>query len=139
MNEASKRWLQFASEDLHMAELALSAEIYNQACFHSQQCAEKAVKGVLLLQGKSPPRTHLLGDLLAILDPNPFATSLDIQFLDRFYLPTRYPDALPGSLPESLPTHKDAVEAIDLAKRTLRIALALAEDAKVDAVEEEEE
>jgi len=36
------KWIVFAQEDLKMAELALKEEIYNQACFHSQQCVEKA-------------------------------------------------------------------------------------------------
>jgi len=117
MNEASERWLYFAGEDLKMADLALEAEIYNQVCFHSQQCAEKAIKGLLLFQGKTPPRTHLLGDLLTILSPNPFTISLDVQLLDRFYIPTRYPDALPGSLPEGLTTHQDAMEALSVARQ----------------------
>ena len=43
MNEAVERWLAFAQEDMRMAELALKEGIYNQACFHSQQCVEKAL------------------------------------------------------------------------------------------------
>jgi HEPN domain-containing protein len=35
--------------------------------------------------------------------------------LDKYYIPTRYADALPGTLPEGLPTEKDAKEAIELA------------------------
>ncbi len=37
MNEAGERWLAFAREDLHMAELALTEGILNQVCFHAQQ------------------------------------------------------------------------------------------------------
>lgn len=125
MNGESERWLQFAGEDLQMAELAMQEAIYNQVCFHSQQCAEKSIKGLLVLQGKATPRTHLLGDLLTLLDPNPFTTSLDIQLLDRFYIPTRYPDALPGSLPEGLPDHKDATEALIVARQVLDMVAAL--------------
>jgi HEPN domain-containing protein len=119
MNGESKRWLQFAVEDLQMAELAMQEEIYNQVCFHSQQCAEKAIKGLLMLQRKRSPRTHSLGDLLPLLAPNPFTASLNIQLLDRFYIPTRYPDALPGSLPDSMPNREDAVEALDVARQVL--------------------
>jgi|GEM_PF-4837186 len=53
----SKRWLLFAHQDPRMAELAVTEGLYNQVCFHSQQCAEKAVKGLLAHQGKLPPRT----------------------------------------------------------------------------------
>ena len=45
MSGASERWLAFAREDLRMAELALSESIFNQVCFHAQQCVEKAIKG----------------------------------------------------------------------------------------------
>lgn len=121
MNE-SERWLAFAQEDLQMADLAMSEALYNQVCFHAQQCAEKAVKALLVHQGKAPPRTHRLGDLLSLLDPNPLAPIVfEVQLLDRFYIPTRYPDAMPGSLPEGLPDLHDAGQALDLARQTLEL------------------
>jgi HEPN domain-containing protein len=39
--------------------------------------------------------------------------------LDRFYIPTRYPDALPGSLEEGMPRKDEAQEALDLATKVL--------------------
>ncbi len=120
MNASIEQWYHFAQEDLRMAELALEEGLFNQTCFHSQQCAEKIIKGLLLSQGKTPPRTHSLGDLLPLLQPNPFKTNLAIQLLDRFYIPTRYPDALPGSLPEGLPNYEDAMEAIAVAQRMIQ-------------------
>ena len=115
-----ERWLQFAREDLYMAELAIQAEIPNQVCFHAQQCVEKAVKGLLVNQGRPLPRTHRLGDLLPLLDPNPLVQlALDIQLLDRFYIPTRYPDVLPGMLPEGLPSETDAREALIVAQQVM--------------------
>jgi HEPN domain-containing protein len=125
MNEDSKRWLRFAEEDLKMAELAASQKIYNQVCFHSQQSVEKALKALLVEQGQSPPRTHRLGDILALLDIEPFTSNLEIQLLDRFYIPTRYPDALPGELPEGLPGKKDADEAYATARETLSVIKSL--------------
>jgi len=120
MSEAIKRWLDFAHQDLRMAELAMTEALYNQVCFHAQQCAEKAIKGLLVHQGQTPPRTHRLGDLLGLLDPNPFAEQrLEVQLLDRFYIPARYPDALPGSLPEGLPNAQDAQEALTVAEKII--------------------
>jgi HEPN domain-containing protein len=58
MNESGDRWLHFSRQDLQMADLALREGIYNQACFHCQQCVEKCLKGILADQGKTPPRTH---------------------------------------------------------------------------------
>jgi len=39
--------------------------------------------------------------------------------MDAFYLPSRYPDALPGSLPDGNPTAAQAREALRLARKTL--------------------
>ena len=42
--------------------------------------------------------------------------------LDRFYIPTRYPDALAGALPTGLPDGTDAEEALAVATSALRRA-----------------
>jgi HEPN domain-containing protein/predicted nucleotidyltransferase len=121
MNELRERWLRFAREDLHMAELAMRADILNRVCYPSQQSAEKAIKALLLHQVQVVLRTHRLGDLLPLLSPNPFVDiHLEVQLLDRFYIPTRYPDALPGSLSEGLPTPQDAAEALAVARQVLQ-------------------
>ena len=120
MSEIARHWLVFARQDLRMAELALSEGIYNQACFHAQQCAEKAVKGYLEQLGRSPPRTHLMADLLSQLPEGLLGTLEDaLLALDRFYIPTRYPDALPGTLSDGLPGRRDATEALSTARQAL--------------------
>jgi len=119
-NKEYNKWIVFAQEDLKMAELALKEGIYNQTCFHSQQCVEKALKGFIAFKGKIHPQTHKLTDILSFTSPGPFDDLTDkIIILDRFYIPTRYPDALPGTLPEGLPTEKDAKEAIEVARLVL--------------------
>jgi HEPN domain-containing protein len=45
----------------------------------------------------------------------------NILLLDQFYIPTRYPDALPGSLANGLPDRDLACEALDTAQQLLRI------------------
>jgi len=116
-----RSWLSFAREDLRMADLAFRDEMFNQVCFHAQQAAEKCLKAVLHKKGQLPPKTHKIIDLLTVL------TELDlgelretVLLLDRFYIPTRYPDALPGGFEEGLPTAEDAREALDTAARLLR-------------------
>jgi len=117
MKEEVKNWIDFAYEDLRMAELALKEEIYNQVCFHSQQCVEKILKAFIEFKGKIHPQTHKLTDILSQIPESPFEDLRDgILLLDRFYIPTRYPDALPGSLKEGLPKESDAEEAIGVAK-----------------------
>ena len=116
MSREYETWLMFAHEDLQMAELAIANKIYNQVCFHAQQCSEKAIKALLIAQEKTPPRSHRLGDLVNLLNPNPLvAIALDIQLLDRFYLPTRYPDALPNS--DALADANDAQEALAVSRQ----------------------
>lgn len=115
-------WFEYARQDLQMAELAFREEIFNQSCFHSQQAVEKLLKGYLLASNKPYPKIHSLGDLLNL------STKVDKEFdnfkekclkLDKYYIPMRYPDTLPGSLPDGLPNEKDAAEAIGFAKEIM--------------------
>lgn len=119
-------WIHFAREDLQMAELAHQAGIHNQVCFHAQQCTEKALKALLEHRGQATPRTHKLADLIALLPSGAMANLCgQIRLLDRFYIPTRYPDALPGALPDGLPGRDDAQEALDTARQSLQRTLDL--------------
>lgn len=97
MSEAVDRWLIFAREDLRVAEVVLD------------ECVEKALKGALARQGRVPPRTHSITDLLGLFSPEWLADlRADLVGLDDFYIPTRYPDALPGVLPDALPGRAEA-------------------------------
>lgn len=129
MSEAAERWLTFAREDMRVAEMTLGEGIYNQACFHSQQCVEKALKGMIAHRGSMPPRTHALADLLGLL-PSEWLKDKrdDVLGLDNYYIPTRYPDALPGMLPEGLPGQIEAEEAVNLARLTLEKVTELVKD-----------
>jgi len=109
-----------ALEDLRMAELAMNGKIYNQVCFHAQQAVEKALKGVLENKKMVPPKTHKLADLLSKLPEIQGDVKENISLLDRFYIPTRYPDALPGQLFNGLPGKKDAEEALETAQKFLQ-------------------
>ena len=40
-------WIDFARQDLEVAELTLGKGIYNLSCFHAQQGIEKALKAFL--------------------------------------------------------------------------------------------
>lgn len=116
----AQRWLTFAEQDLRMAALALDAEIFNQTCFHAQQCVEKCLKACLAAEGELLPRTHLIADLLHQLSASAQAAvadfAQDLVALDQFYIPTRYPDALPGSLLEGLPQKSHADMALATAR-----------------------
>jgi HEPN domain-containing protein len=120
MSDMADRWLAFAREDLRVAEIVLGEGIYNQVCFHAQQCIEKALKSALAREGRVPPRIHSITDLLRALPADWLAEWRDdIAGLDDYYIPTRYPDALPGTLPEGLPGRIEAEEALVLARIVL--------------------
>jgi HEPN domain-containing protein len=111
------RWFEFAGEDLIVAKAAMRERVFNQACFHAHQGTEKMLKGYLAAQGQDVPRTHFISVLLKL------STAIEPRFkelaeiclkLDDYYIPTRYPDALPGTLSEGLPMEKDAKEALSI-------------------------
>jgi HEPN domain-containing protein len=117
-------WLFFAKSDLDGAQSLADDGIYHIACFHCQQAVEKALKAYILSTGKVPPKVHTLQELAertaeTLKEIEKFRPKLII--LDTFYIPTRYPDALPGSLPDGLPTQQDAHEALFIAKELLTL------------------
>lgn len=117
----AQRWLTFAEQDRRMAELALGAAIFNQTCFHAQQCVGKCLKACLTAGGALVPRTHLIADLVqqmpAAAQSVMAAVEDDLLALDQFYIPTRYPDALPGVLPDGLPQRAHADLALATAQQ----------------------
>jgi len=67
--EVVQAWLKRARSDLQLGKAALITPgvLPEDACFHAQQCAEKALKALLLLRQISYPRTHSIEVLLDIL------------------------------------------------------------------------
>lgn len=116
------RWLRTAEFDLEAARWNREGEFFNTACFQAQQAAEKALKAFLLAQGERGVRGH---STVELLDRSiPFATSFtalkpDCRVLDRHYIPTLYPDALPAGSPQEAFGREDADDAIERAQRLL--------------------
>lgn len=116
-------WLYFADEDYLSAEIMMKEGIYNKVCFLSQQATEKGLKAFLLNQGKELKKTHKIVDLLAEcveLDPEFRGLEECAIEIDRYYMPTRYPDAMIGSLPEGLPKKEQAESALEIASKVLK-------------------
>lgn len=118
--KAVKNWFIMAEIDLRAAKASFKDKIYSVVCFHTQQVAEKILKGLLLHYENEVPKTH---DLLLLLNellkyqPNVSSFKEDLEFLNKFYVPTRYPDAFPGSLPDGLPDKNDANRSLEIAEK----------------------
>lgn len=118
----AERWISQAEEDLEAALVLLKGGKYAQACFYSQQAAEKAVKGVawrngLDLWGHSLLKLYdgLRGNKVNVEG----VETKDLRLLDKFYIPTRYPNGLPEIIPQEGYDEEEAQQGIDAATRVI--------------------
>lgn len=121
MREPSReadRWLKQAESDLAYAELGLREGFYAQVCFQCQQVCEKAIKALRYGRGERAVLGHALVELA---DSVPvmarFRDSLAV--LDQYYVPTKYPNGLPGGIPSDVYTGDQAAAAVDTARRVV--------------------
>ena len=119
------RWLKQAGVDLDAAR-ALAERFHALACFHAQQSAEKALKAILFASGERPVLGHSLGELgerVQQVSAAFEAIRAQVAKLDRYYIPTRYPNGLPeGGDPSTAFDVEDARGAIATAERALQHA-----------------
>jgi HEPN domain-containing protein len=89
-------WLKKALSDLTSAKmLASNEETLDTAAYHTQQCAEKALKAYLVFKKQSVPRTHDLEKLLELCSRHDasFKTLLShATDLLPYAVYSRYPD-----------------------------------------------
>jgi HEPN domain-containing protein len=121
MNDAG-RWLDQARADLEDAKYLLKGGRFNTACFTAQQAAEKALKAFLYFKGA----VEVWGRSVADLCTN--CAELETSFselvkpgalLDKYYIPTRYPNGLPGGIPKNAFDEVEADRAVEIAKRII--------------------
>ncbi len=97
MKPLTLEWIEKAEGDYATAGRELRARKFpnfDAACFHSQQLAEKYLKGYLQEHEQTIPKTHSLIDLLALclqLDLTFHMIRPDLVLLDRFGVHFRYP------------------------------------------------
>jgi len=89
-------WLERARSDLQLGRAALNARgvLPEDAAFHAQQCVEKALKALLLHNGISFPKTHVIEVLLDLLKTQgtKIPKGVDAAFeLSEYAVQTRYP------------------------------------------------
>ena len=98
--ELVQEWLKYSQNDLISAR-HLFEDLYPKqseiACYLSQQCTEKVIKGYLLFREADPPRTHNLIELcqLCIQHDDTFVEILDAcSNLTPYGVLVRYPNEL---------------------------------------------
>ena len=106
------RWLTQAEDEIQDARTLRDAERFYLSLFLCQQSAEKALKGFLYLHGENPVFQHSVAELLKIakaIDPD-FNVLKAVKRLDDYYIPTRYPNGLPGDVPSRYYTDPDEAD-----------------------------
>ena len=118
-----RAWFAKAAQDLRSAEvdLAASPPIIEDALFHCQQAAEKAMKGFLTAHDRPFQKTHDLDEVgrsCEAVDPDLRAILGRARDLTVFAWVFRYPGE------SSTPTREEADDALALARRVYDAILA---------------
>ena len=117
-----QRWLRQARRDLNDAGFNRKGGRFNVACFLAQQAAEKSLKAYLYAGEKEIVWGHSAGDLCercVVLDAEFEKISDAASALDKYYIPTRYPNALPGGIPSEAFDEVDAQRSLVLSQEIL--------------------
>lgn len=122
----AQRWLLQAEDDLKFVEWVHEEGLFfDKGCFMSQQAGEKALKACLYGLGRRRVIGHSLFEMVQDLgnhDDSFESISKSARRLDRFYVPTRYPNGLPGGMPFQVYSSEDLEEALLDAKRVYEVA-----------------
>ena len=118
MKDETKKWLEYADENLRSARLLLDSELFNPCLQNVQQAVEKMLKALLVESTKKIKKTHNINELVNILDKhglNVDMTEDDCDLLDSIYLPSKYP--LGSILPDFEPDLQTCRKCVALAER----------------------
>jgi HEPN domain-containing protein len=120
--DSALEWAEYAEEDFLLAKSALRRKkpLTTASCFHSQQCAEKYLKALLIFKGREFPKTHDLVILDRLCNQSGILTGLDKEDLGRlsaYAVHTRYPG--------SQPAPEDGEEALEISGQIRKFARAI--------------
>jgi len=118
-----RRWLRQAEQDLDDARYNLKGTDH-LVCFLSQQSAEKALKAFLYARGEEMVWGHSVSELCkraVSLDKDLERIRRDAATLDKYYIPTRYPNGLPGGILAEAFEKRDANRAIEITEEVIKI------------------
>lgn len=112
-------WLRQAKRKLELARWGMQGTFYEDACFSAQQAAGLAVKALLESRGQ----VEMGHSVQALLRKGDIADTKLLKAgrtLDRYYIPTRYPNGFPSGAPMDYYDEPTAQEAVELAASIIR-------------------
>lgn len=128
--ENAKNWFIQALYDFGAARSNFKDTYYAQACFWAQQSGEKSVKAILYAEGERVVIGHSVRELVLKIKNCNVAEEILVAGteLDKFYVPSRYPNALPGGYPSEFYDESSARFAIKMALKILRFVKSCLEE-----------
>ncbi len=117
-------WLDEALDDYAAALDLHKLKRYSKACYFAHQACEKAAKALLIRKMGRYEAIHSVAELLkkaseAVSIPQELVSKASL--LDRFYVPTRYPNAWPAGAPYKHYTAEDSEKALTYASEVLEL------------------
>lgn len=121
--ELTRQWLTRAQDDLRLAELIKqdAEPVYWAIAFHAQQCAEKALKGLLTFHDVRAGKTHDVSNLLKLslsVLPALEQSKEHASILTGYAVDSRYPVPQYGDL-----SKEEAVKAVEIARQIFECVL----------------
>ena len=119
VSDEANNWVEYAEDDFTVAKSSLrrTKPLTTPSCFHSQQCAEKYLKAMLVAKDAEFPKTHDLLILDALCNKAGILTGYtkeDLGRLSGYAVHTRYPG--------NQPTLDDARDALEIVSHVRRFA-----------------
>lgn len=121
----AKRWFTTAEDDLDTAKILKKNAKYAHSCFHAQQAGGKALKSIWYFIDADPWGHSIKMLIDGLKDENKeFYRAMKTferigSVLDRFYIPTRYPNGLPDITPDIAFFREDAETCVTQAEKIL--------------------
>jgi HEPN domain-containing protein len=118
MKEETKKWLDYADENLQSASLLMENKLFNPCLQNVQQAVEKMLKAILIESSIKLKKTHSINELVRILADNGLKINItedECDLLDSIYLPSKYP--LESVLPHFEPDKQICKKCMGTAER----------------------
>lgn len=122
------RWMRQSEDDFKFVQwLSRENAFFDKGCFLAQQAGEKACKACLYAAGKRRVLGHSLFELAQELgrQDGRFLAIVDAaKQLDRLYIPSRYPNGLPGGSPFQVFDRSDLANALAALEKVMKVCRA---------------